>query len=108
MAAALANLSPAEGQLAADNETARFTHVTADLTVDAGTLPIIWAKVSTNGGASAFFWHLVYDGSAFAPLFAEHSTVEQAGQVYSFDLLPTGGWWDTAVELTWGQFSEAA
>jgi hypothetical protein len=100
----LRNLVPAVGPLDADPEKARWTKIIADLEIEPGFVPLVFAKV----GDAPYMWHVVYDGVAggFAPLFVEHSTVQVTGLVHTFSLLPTGGWWESPVAITFGEFKE--
>lgn len=104
----LENLTPAPGEIDTDEEVGRFVPITGDLTITAAlVVPQVYARLGTP-----HTWHLVFDGSRdpnqqFAPLFAEHSTVEQTGDVWSFSILPTGGWWTSPIEVVFGQFLEA-
>lgn len=101
----LRNLSPVPGELNVDPETARFTKIGAVLEVEAGFVPMLFVKA----GADPYTWHVVYDGLAlaFSPMFDERSTVEIAGDIYTLELLPTGGWWASPLVFTFGQFQEA-
>jgi hypothetical protein len=90
--AEIANFSPAHGgALGADRETARWTPIIFDVqSVTADHSVAIWVAMGDNP-----YWKLmVYDGAAFAPLFSDHSSVTENAGVFSFTLLPTGGWWD--------------
>jgi hypothetical protein len=101
----LSDLSPAPGELDPDPETARFTPITAVLEVESGFVPMVFAKI----GTAPHTWHVVFDGvaSAFSPLFDEHSTIQSVGDVHTFSVLPTGGWWASPAVFTFGQFEEA-
>lgn len=90
--AEITNFVPAPGNaLGVDRETARWTPITFDVqSVTASHSIAIWAKLGTN----PYWTLLVYDGTEFQPLFADHSTVDEAAGVFSFSILPTGGWWD--------------
>lgn len=111
MALEVTNVVPGPGELNPDGDAARWVRIAADLEVDVGFVPFIWARLRDNPHA----WFVVYDGVAgagtpelgFAPLFRDHGTVSQLGQVYSFSLLPVGGWWGSPVEIFLGQFQEA-
>ncbi len=109
----LTDLAPAEGEIDPDPEVARWTPITAAFTLSAG-VPMVYARI----GNEPHTWHLVFDGAravaeplapevGFSPMFADHSTVTVVGSVWSFSILPLGGWWNTPIELTWGQFQEA-
>lgn len=104
MTLALSSVLPIAGLLDPDPDVARFTPITADLEVDVGFVPVVYAKLG-----DPYMWHVVFDGilSAFSPLFDEHSTILTVGQISSLVLLPTGGWWDSPIVLTYGQFQEA-
>ena len=111
MALQVTNVVPAPGELSPDGDTARWIRISADLEVDPGLVPFVWTKLRNDPHS----WHVVYDGVAgvsaaqegFSPLFREHSTISQLGQVYSFSLLPLGGWWGSPIVINWGQFAEA-
>ena len=72
-----------------------------DLDVDAGKLPMVHGSLGTED-------LVIYDGSGFAPSFADHSWVSQVGQKFSFSLLPMGGWHKTPIAIKPGQFAEAS
>jgi hypothetical protein len=88
----ITNFAPAHGgTLGADREAARWTPITFDVAALTASHAIaIWAKLGTD----PYWTLLVYDGAAFQPLFADHSSVVENAGVFSFTLLPTGGWWD--------------
>ena len=90
MAPSITNIVPAAGPLAASAADARFTPVSFNVVMDAGTdLPVVWV---TWGDPTYDTW-LVYDGAAFTPAFLEHcSVVDNGGGDYDFSLLPNGGW----------------
>lgn len=92
---AFANLSPAAGALAATREDATWTPITVDITPNSGELPIILAQL----GTSPYDILTVYDGAAFSPLFSERSTSSILVGIYSFSILPVGGWLTDQIEL---------
>ena len=105
MALLLSNVSPIPGDLDADPDLARWVRISALLEVDTNYLPLLYTFVGENPHT----WHVIYNGitGLFSPLFAEHSTVQVAGQQYTFSLLPTGGWWASPVAISFGQYQEA-
>jgi hypothetical protein len=104
LAAAEGTVSPAPGALAGSRQQARFTPVVYEVEIDD---PSMSAVVIAKVGASPHTWHVVYDGSEFAPLFEPHSSVETSGDRMTFSILPTGGWWDDFT-ITVGEFQEAS
>jgi len=72
----------------------RRTPIAGTATALAGTL-LIWAR----HGSDPATWDLVYDGTALAPAWEDHSTVTIDGADATFSLLPLGGWPEPTVEV---------
>ena len=65
---------------------------------------MIWAQIGTDSA----FPMIVYDGSAFTPLWSDHSTLTDNGNgQFSVSLLPLGGWWRDDITITAGDFFTA-
>lgn len=91
--ATLASLDPVSGtSLGATRDEARWLVVEVVATIGgAGVVPLVWGYFGADPGVR----HVIYDGSAFTPFFEDGSTVTRTGDVYTFRLLPLGGWWDS-------------
>lgn len=100
----LAGVSPVGGSsLGASRDEARWTPITIDVVIGgAGAVPLVWGYFGADPGLR----HVIYDGAAFAPFFEDSSTVTRVGDVYTFHLLPIGGWWDSPT-IKAGAWTEA-
>lgn len=98
----LVALDPVNGaSLGATREAARWAPISITLTVATGA-PLVFGHFGSDPGIR----HVIYDGAAFTPLFEDGSTMTRNGDVYTFTILPLGGWWDTPT-IRAGAFAEA-
>ena len=67
--------TPEPGAMGSDQDTARWTELVFDLEPDGDDVPILLIQF----GSTPYDTLALYDGSAFSPLFAEHSSVEVSG-----------------------------
>jgi hypothetical protein len=101
--AKLISVTPAAGELGATFDAARWTPIVLVIDIPSGFDPAIWGRCGTDGLRLT-----VYEGAlGYAPAFAQHSTVVQSGERWTFSILPNGGWWG-APTLVPGLFKEAA
>ena len=95
LSASLISYSPADGaQLSADPEVARWTPLGCVMQTSLTMLPLIFVTIGTMR------W-TVFDGSDFTPFFKEHSKVTQNGGIWTFSILPNGGWWRSNIKISY-------
>lgn len=101
----LVELAPVAGSsLGATRDVARWTPIEVTAVVGGeGVVPLVWGYF----GADPAVRHVIFDGTAFTPFFEDGSTVTSTGGVYTFHLLPLGGWWDSPT-IKVGSWREAS
>jgi hypothetical protein len=93
LSGAMKSLSPSQGSLSADPDTARWTPIVMQFTAPAGYAIVIVVKM----GADSSLWMVAYDSNlgGFAPLFQDKSSL-----VYgTFTVIPNGGWMKPSITL---------